>query len=145
MVLNDEVADDLTQDVFLRVVRGLERFEGRSEFSTWLFRIAMNTVKSHFAKQSRFAVQSHDDLPECTTTSTASPEGAVLQAELATEIQTALAGLSPKFRSAIVLVCLEGLPTSDAADIENCSTDTMYWRVHEARRQLKEVLAEHLS
>ena len=144
MVMNDEVADDLTQDVFLRVVRGLERFEGRSQFSTWLFRIAMNTVRSHFAKRTRF-VQSDNELLEFTTGSTASPACAVLQSELVTEIQKAMTALAPKLRAAIVLVCVEGMPSKDAAEIENCSIDTMYWRVHEARRQLKKLLAEHLS
>jgi len=47
MVLNHDAADDVTQDIFLRVVRGIDRFEGRSAFSTWLFRIAMNTVHSY--------------------------------------------------------------------------------------------------
>ena len=103
MVLNDEVADDLTQDVFLRVVRGLERFEGRSEFSTWLFRIAMNVVRSYFAKQKRSDVQSNDEFLELTTTgSTGSPACAVLQSELVTEIQMAIATLSPQLRAAIV-------------------------------------------
>ena len=69
----------------------------------------------------------------------------MLQAELATEVQSALAKLSPQLRAAIVLVCLQGEPANVAADIEGCSTDTMYWRVHEGRRQLKQSLAEHLS
>lgn len=145
MLLNHDAADDVTQDIFLRVVRGIERFEGRSEFSTWLYQVAMNTVRSYIKKRGRSRVQFHDELPEGSVVSRANPDGPVLQAELASEVQTALAGLSPQLRAAIVLVCLQGEPASIAAEIEGCSTDTMYWRVHEGRRQLKQSLAEHLS
>ncbi len=141
MLLDHSAADDVTQDIFLRVVRGIERFEGRSEFSTWLYQVAMNTVRTYLKRRGRSRVQFHDELPEGSAVSTAAPDGGVLQAEL----QTALSSLSPQSRAAIVLVCLQEQPASQAAEIEGYSTDTMYWRVHEARRQLKQLLAEHLS
>ncbi len=145
MVLNQDAADDVTQDIFLRVVRGIDRFEGRSKFSSWLFRIAMNTVHSYMkaCRASRF--EFCDELPAESTISRLAPDGPMLQAELTTEIQVPLARLSPPLRAAIVLVCLHGHSAAEAANIEDCSTDTMYWRVHEARRQLKELLAEHLQ
>lgn len=144
MLLDHAAADDVTQDIFLRVVRGIERFEGRSEFSTWLYQVAMNTVRTYLKRRARSRVQFHDELPEGSAVSTAAPDGAVMQAELTAEVQTALASLSPQLRAAIVLVCLQEQSARDAAEIECCSTDTMYWRVHEARRQLKQLLAEHL-
>jgi RNA polymerase sigma-70 factor, ECF subfamily len=145
MVLNHDAADDVTQDIFLRVVRGIERFEGRSAFSTWLFRIAMNTVHSYIKSRGASRFEFCNELPAELIVSRLAPDGPVLQAELATEIQAALAGLSPQLRAAIVLVCLQGHSAAEAACIEDCSTDTMYWRIHEARRQLKELLAEHLQ
>jgi DNA-directed RNA polymerase specialized sigma24 family protein len=101
----------------------------------------MNTVRTYLKRRARSRVQFHDELPEGAAVSLAAPDGAVIQAE----VQTALASLSPQLRAAIVLVCLQEQPASHAAEIEGCSTDTMYWRVHEARRQLKQRLAEHLS
>ena len=145
MVLDDDAADDVTQDIFVRVVRGIDHFEGRSEFSTWLFRIAMNTVHSHLSKHGHTRLQFHSDLPDYTTASHMPPDGAVLQAELTTEIQAALSRLTPPLRAAIVLVCLQSRVAADAAEIEGCSTQTMYWRVHEGRRHLKKLLAEHLQ
>ena len=145
MLLDQDATDDVTQDVFLRVIRGIDRFEGRSEFSTWLYQVAMNAVRSFIKSRGRSRVQFREELPEGSAVSTASPDGPVLQAELATEVQAALTTLSPQLRAAIVLVCLQGEPASVAAEIEGCSTDTMYWRVHEGRRQLKQSLAEHLS
>ncbi len=145
MLLDHNAADDVTQDVFLRVLRGLETFDGRSQFSTWLFRIAMNAVRSHITKGGRSRVQFQNDLPEDSKAVRSEPGGCMLEAELTTEFQAALAQLSPQLRAAIVLVCLQGKPTTDAAAIEGCSTDTMYWRVHEARKQLKSLLAEYLQ
>jgi len=145
MLLDHNAADDVTQEIFLRVVRGIDRFEGRSEFSTWLFRVAVNAVRTEIEKHSRSRVQFHEELPEDSTALHAAPDGPVLQAELTTEIHAAMAKLKPQLRAAIVLVCLQGKSATEAAEMEDCSTDTMYWRVHEARRQLKQLLAEHLQ
>jgi len=101
MLLNDDVADDVTQEVFLRVVRGIDRFEGRSEFSTWLFRVTLNTVRWHLKNRGRLGVQSYDELPEGLSVSMEAPEGGVMQAELATDVQAALGCLSPSLRAAI--------------------------------------------
>lgn len=144
MLLDHDAADDVTQDVFVRVVRGIDRFEGRSEFSTWLFRVAVNTVRSEIEKRGRSLIQSHEELPEHSAVTYAAPDGPVLQAELTTEIQAAMAELKPQLRAAIVLIGFQGKSATEAAEIEGCSTDTMYWRLHEARRQLKQLLAEHL-
>ncbi len=145
MLLDHNAADDVTQEIFVRVIRGIDRFEGRSAFSTWLMAVAMNAIRSERQKLGRSRLQFHADLPEPSTTILASPDGGVLQKELTSEIQAALAELKPQFRAAIVLVCLQGLPAADAATMEGCSADTMYWRVHEARKQLKKLLAEHLQ
>lgn len=144
MLLDHDAADDVTQDVFLRVARGIARFEGRSEFSTWLFQIAMNCSRSFLKRNGRSRVEFHDELPESSAVSQRQPDGAVLLAELTTDVQTALGQLSPQLRAAVVLVCLQKQPPATAAEIEGCSTDTMYWRVHKARQELKQLLAEHL-
>lgn len=144
MLLDRAAADDVTQEIFLRVMRGIDRFDGRSQFSTWLYRITMNAVSSYLKKRGRAREQFHGELPEGLALSTTAPEGGVMLAELVTEVETALAHLSPTLRAAIVLVCLQGHSPATAAEIEGCSRDTMYSRVHEARRQLKQLLAERL-
>ena len=145
MLLDHAAADDVTQDVFLRVVRGIDRFEGRAEFSTWLFQIAMNAARTFLKQRGQARVEFRDALPDGAAVATDRPDGPALLQELTTEVQTAMAQLSPQLRAAVVLVCLQKQPAAVAAEIEGCSTDTMYWRVHEARRQLKQLLAEHLS
>ncbi len=145
MVLDDSVADDLTQEVFLRGCRGLTGFNGKSQFSTWIFRIAMNTTYSYLTRRDRSPVEFHADVPERFEVGTAGPEQAVVQAEFEDEVAAALSELSPKLRAAIVLVSLQQLGVSKSASIEGCSTATMYWRIHEARKQLKHRLRKHLS
>jgi DNA-directed RNA polymerase specialized sigma24 family protein len=79
------------------------------------------------------------------TSADSSPDRAVLQAELSTEVETAVASLSPTLRGAVVLVCLQGFSSAEAAEIEDCSAATIHWRVHEGRQKLKRLLKEHLS
>jgi RNA polymerase sigma-70 factor (ECF subfamily) len=144
MVLDPSAADDLTQEVFLRVVRGLSTFNGRAKFSTWLYRLAMNTTHSFLAGRGRSPVGFHAELPETAQTRHPQPESAAMEAELQTAIEAALGELSPKLRGAVVLTALQRLDVREAARIEGCTTATMYWRIHEARRQLKKRLRKHL-
>jgi RNA polymerase sigma-70 factor (ECF subfamily) len=147
MVHNDAEADDVTQEVFLRAIRGVESFDCRAEFSTWLYRVTMNTTYSYLKRRSRSRspVDFRSELHDPMTSADSSPDRAVLQAELLTEVDTAVASLSPTLRGAVVLVCLQGFSPAEAADIEGCSADTIHWRIHEGRRKLKRLLKEHLS
>ena len=144
MVLDHAITDDLTQEVFLKAIRALNTFEGRAAFSTWLCRIAMNTANSYLARQSRSPVAFCAIVPD----SEAGPsiaEQTLAQREFNDEIETALRSLSPKLRAAIVLTCLQGLTAQEAAGLEGCSTATMYWRIHQARKTLKHHLGKHLT
>ena len=145
MVHSNSDADDLTQEVFVRAVRGVQTFDCRAEFSTWLYRVAMNTTYSFLKRRGRSRVEFHSDMQEPVTPADSAPDRAVLQAELTAEVETAVASLSPNLRGAIVLVCLQGLSPSEAAEVEGCSTATIHWRVHEGRQKLKRLLREHLS
>lgn len=145
MVLDEEAADDLTQEVFLKAFRGLAKFDGRAAFSTWIYRIAMNTTYSFLARRKQSPVQFGAELPEPSTGSSDSPDRVAMQAELSGQIGRALDRLSPKLRAAIVLTSLHDWSPAEAAKIEGCSTATMYWRIHEARKQLHQQLATWLQ
>ncbi len=145
MVLDKTVADDLTQEVFLRAIRGLAGFDGRAKFSTWLYRVAMNTTHSFLARRNRSPVSFQRELPDQPQQTSKTPEGTAMENELDGAIRAALADLTPKLRAAIVLTALEQKDAAEAARIEGCSTATMYWRIHEARKQLKKRLEGHLA
>jgi RNA polymerase sigma-70 factor (ECF subfamily) len=136
MVLNDADADELTQEVFMKVIRNISRFKGNAKFSTWLYKITMNTVRSFFRSKGRNPVEHHEEPPEVHDYSNDPVEYATA-CEMSVRVEKALAGLSPILRSAIVLTSLNGLSVREAAKAEGCIAATMYWRVHEARRILK--------
>jgi DNA-directed RNA polymerase specialized sigma24 family protein len=68
-----------------------------------------------------------------------------MDGELASRIEQAMAQLSTKLRAALVLTAIERLPAGEAAAIEGCSAATMHWRVHQARKQLKQHLQGYLK
>lgn len=145
MVLNEADADDLTQEVFLRAFHGLEGFEGRSRFSTWLYRIAMNTARTFLRSRTRTPACRGEELAEEPDRGGGGPDQAAMARELDADIEAALGSLSPTLRAAIVLTAIHGLNGREAARIEGCATATMYWRVHKARKILKRQLGHYLA
>jgi RNA polymerase sigma-70 factor (ECF subfamily) len=142
MVLDDSVADDLTQDTLIRAVRGLAGFRQESEFSTWLCAIATNCVRRHFRRQTPRAVSLDANIGMA---SGERPEFAAMGQEMDVAIRHALDQLTPKLRTAVVLISLNGLDANQAAAIEGCTAATMHSRLHEARCRLKQLLRGHLS
>jgi RNA polymerase sigma-70 factor, ECF subfamily len=145
MVLDDAAADDLCQEVFLRAYRGLPGFHGKARFSTWLFRIAMNSTHDYLRQRKSSPVEFRAQLPEGGAPLGSPPDEAALRSELEAKIESALGSLSPKLRAAIVLTSLHEKSPQEAATIEGCSTATMYWRIHKARKLLKEKLQDYLA
>ncbi len=145
MVLHHADADDLTQQVFVRVARNIGQFHGRSTFSTWLYRITMNCAKSFLLKRQRIPTDKAVELLDTQAPAGSQPDQALAYQELDTHIREAIGNLSAKLRAAIILTIIQDVPLAEAARIENCTIPTMYWRVHEARKQLKSWLQEDLS
>ncbi|MFF3013282.1 sigma-70 family RNA polymerase sigma factor [Streptomyces sp. NPDC057939] len=136
-----QAADDLTQDVFLRALRALPRFEGRSSARTWLLSIARRTVVDshrHAAARPRTA----DRTDWQTAAEQAQPRGVpgfddgIALAEL-------LAGIPAERREAFVLTQLLGLPYADAAAAIGCPVGTVRSRVARARLSLTALLTDN--
>lgn len=142
MVLNDADADELTQEVFLRVIGGIEGFRRGAAFSTWLHRITMNTANSFLARKSRNPVETRECPPDPPAALAWNPASAVMAAENGSRVGDALKVLSPRLRAAIVLTAIHGFSLKEAADAERCLVATMYWRVHQARKELRQILDE---
>lgn len=142
MTFDDAAADDITQEVFLKVMRGLKSFRNESKFSTWLYRITMNTAHIHLRKQKQMVSGNPSSLAEVVERLPTAEQHAI-NGEVLAQLDSALRDLSPQLRAAIVLTAIQQLSPSEAAAIENCSTATMYWRVHQARKQLKQRIERH--
>jgi len=156
MTCNRSIADDITQDVFLKVTGALGKFKGDSLFSTWLYRIAMNTIYTRLRKEKHIVgktsssdanvslkLQQSDQ--QRVSVDNLTPERLVLQKEMLAEIDRGIQNLKPEFRAAIVLTAFQGLTPGEAAEVENCTPQTMYWRLNQVRNQLKKELKRYLQ
>ncbi|AKT36237.1 RNA polymerase sigma factor [Chondromyces crocatus] len=141
-------AEDVTQETFVRAYQALGRFDGRSEPFTWLYRIAvnlsLNTIRAR--KPTRDATSSDDPrveslLRETRLTFGGDPATASQQKQLATALCDGIDALSDTLRTTLILVCIDGVPHEEASKILGCPEGTVAWRVHEARRKLREYLA----
>lgn len=147
---NVEDAEDALQEGLLAAYRNLKRFEGRSQFSTWLTRIVINaSLMRRRSMRARPAVSLENFSDEENTipaeerfaTDDPSPEEIYERRELNNLINANLAELSPVLRDAFVLRESQGLTTSEAARALGVSENTLKARLWRARQQLAERLA----
>jgi RNA polymerase sigma-70 factor (ECF subfamily) len=147
LVGNAEDAQDVVQDAFLHAYQALDGFKGDSQFFTWLYRIAVNTAISLRRKQ-RVAV-SMDAAREGTAaldpvdpSEDARPGHALEQAEQERRVQRALARLSVEHRTVLILKDMEGQRYEAMAEVLQVPVGTIRSRLHRARLELRELLAE---
>lgn len=130
-------AEDLTQDTFVNAWRSLPGYEGRSSFSTWLHRIAVNVVLEHRRRTARRLrrVEPVDDLDRLGA-STPAPD-----AGLDLDLRAALERLPPGARAVFILHEVEGFTHEEIAEMGGVTTGTTKTQLHRARRLLREALS----
>ena len=149
---NREDANDLAQETFIKAFRSLDRFRGRSQFFTWLYRIAVNTTLSHLKKNRLRHFFNYEDLQEETVqaewldamTSASRSDRPVILRELQEKLNEALQQLSPKHRAVVVLFEVEGMSHEEIAEILKVSTGTVRSRLHYAKQQLQSLLQPYV-
>jgi RNA polymerase sigma-70 factor, ECF subfamily len=149
---NAEDAEDALQEGLLSAYRNLKRFEGRSQFSTWLTRIVINAaLMRRRSKKSRPAVSledtSHEDelpIAERYADESPNPEQVFAGREIREMIRENLEELSPLLRTAFVLREVEGYTTGEAARKLGVTENTLKARLWRARHQLAERLSRRL-
>jgi RNA polymerase sigma factor (sigma-70 family) len=140
---NQQDAEDLTQETFVRVFRSLADFSPGT-FEGWLHRITTNLFLDMVRRRQRIRF---DALPEDTERlpgSAPSPEQVYADTHLDPQVQAALDALSPEFRVAVVLCDIEGLTYEEIAATLGIKLGTVRSRIHRGRVQLREALA-HLA
>ena len=149
MTRNRESADDLTQDVFLKAYSSLKNFRAESGFGTWLYRIAVNTVKDHLRKEGRKRALPFDESIQ--DSSLSSQEDTILKREQEREdaskrrlLHRAVETLPEKYRVILTLRDIQGIPYSDIADILRISPGTVDSRLFRARKLLKKQMGRML-
>ncbi|HEY2200887.1 MAG TPA: sigma-70 family RNA polymerase sigma factor [Solirubrobacteraceae bacterium] len=146
--LDPQEADEVAQEVFVRAWRGLARFEGRSKFSTWLYRIAFNEAQRRLARRppptALHRPGDEQEIAALPDTRGAGPQARILEREFGQMLDRALAQLPPDLRAAVVLRDLEGLSTEEAAAVAGVRQAAFKSRLHRGRMQLRALLEPYL-
>lgn len=143
-VADGDEAQEVTQEAFLRAWRSIGRFEGRSRFFTWLYRIGINEAKRRAARRTQATVVSLDDepVPEAPDWSEA-PETRSQQADLRRVLEEAVRALPLEYRTPIILRDVEGLTTREAAEVMDLGEAAFKSRLHRARLAVRRTLDEY--
>jgi RNA polymerase sigma-70 factor (ECF subfamily) len=136
-------ADDIAQEVFLKAYRALPQFEGRSQFFTWVYRMAVNRSLNSRRDRQRRGEDTIDD-PRLELAIAVDARGNPgREAELRqtyARLLRALDQLPIDMRTTVILVSLQGMSHGEAGVIQKVSEGTIAWRMHEARRRLHEAM-----
>lgn len=124
-----EDAQDITQNACVKLAQSIYSFEGKSAFTSWLYRLVINTGKDWYKSQKR-----HPSNPELLET--ASVQDRTDKQLYAKQVIAAVRDLPDGEKEAVLLVLGEGLSHKEAADALNCKESTISWRIHEARKKL---------
>jgi RNA polymerase sigma-70 factor, ECF subfamily len=137
-------ADDIAQEVFLKAYRALPQFEGRSQFFTWVYRMAVNRSLNARRDRLRRGEDTLDD-PRLELAIAVDARGNPgREAELRqtyARLLRALDQLPIEMRTTVILVSLQGMSHGEAGVIQKVSEGTIAWRMHEARRRLHDAMA----
>jgi len=148
-VHDTDEAKDIYQEVFIRVYRGLKNFEMKSEFSTWLFRIATNvclTHKSRSKKHLQLSIDEHivtedDEVQKYELANDELDPGEIMtNIDLGNIIRSAVDSLSSKQRMTFILKHYEGYKIREIADMLNCKEGTVKKYLFDAIRNLRKKL-----
>ena len=139
-----DVADDVTQEAFLRAWRSLERFELGRPFGPWVCRIAANLAVNH-VRSPRAREEGLPDGHAETRTNAPGPLGALLDAEGATVLEKAMGQLPQEQRAVLVLRVVEELSYAEIAETLGISPGTVMSRLFRARERLAQALSPYLG
>ncbi len=146
---NVQEAEDITQEVFLRIHHKLDKFERKSEFKTWIYRVTLNLCMDRNrtidrrAKYWSFKPFRHvsNALESQNFTNTRNVDAQIWGNEVQEILHKALMKVKPDWRNVLVLKDIEGLTYKEIAKIANCSEGTVCSRLNRGRKALRAALA----
>lgn len=129
-------AEDIAQNVCIKLGRAVSSFKAQAAFSSWLYRVTLNAVRD-FQRASARHSQRVKALASVSDEATpATQETEVMQNDLWAQVKT----LPAKQRDAVLLIFSEGLNHAEAADIMGCAESTVSWHIHKAKQTLRNLL-----
>jgi len=152
IVQDDAEAEDVMQEAYARAFSQLAQFQGRSAWSTWVTRIAVNEALGRLRRQGRFVntdvtemEEARMDEPTRGDPATAGPEDQVAARELNGYLERAVDSLPDIYRTVFVLREVEELSTAETADCLGISEELVKVRLHRARGELRRRLEAHVG
>lgn len=134
---NRAEAEDIAQDVCVKLASILGTYRADAAFTTWLQRVAYNVMIDRARRRRHETLPGNDTVIALVDAAdTRTPEAVVIGAEL----WAAVRALPPKLRDAVLLVYAQDLSHLEAAEVMGCSEKTVSWHLHEARKRLKGIL-----
>ena len=155
MVRDRELAEDLSQETFIKALNAIESYRPEFKFSSWIFKIANNAAIDHLRRRELDTLSldgsPHAETPEAMQATALqigarqeSPLDTVEAKELGSEIEAAIGRLRPEYRSCILLRHVEGRAYEEIAEIMDLPLGTVKTYIHRARNELRVALA-HLK
>lgn len=138
-------AEDVVQETFVRAWRGLSSFRGDAQFSTWLYRIAVNEANRHLARETRRELVSYEDVMMKVPDISADVPRRAESSETRRQLERLLAELPGNYRAPVVLRDVEGLSNEEAADLLGLDLRNFKSRLHRGRMALRKALEELAS
>jgi RNA polymerase sigma-70 factor, ECF subfamily len=132
-------SEEVAQEVFVRIFRGLGRFRGDSQLSTWIYRLAVNASLSHVTRRPR-----HEGDDEALANLPA-PEVGGSDPRVSERLEQALGLLPAGYRAVLVLHDINGMNHEEVAEILGCQVGTSKSQLHKARARMRELLGPALA
>lgn len=139
-VHNETIAEDLTQEIFVKCFKGLPTYKGQSSIKTWLWRIAINHAKDYLKSWYNQNVTITEDAFLNSATSSSSVEQIVVQQDEDAALAAAVMNLPINYREVIYLVYFEELSMKEAAAVLQLNENTIKTRLRKGKLLLKNIL-----
>lgn len=139
MLSNKEDAQDMTQEVFIRVFEKINQFNFKSSFSTWLYRVTVNMCKNELRRRKKQKQDAEElkDYYEQIQPSMESPEEELMREERKVKLRQALTEIKEDYRTILVLREMEGMSYKELSEVLKCSVGRVKSRLNEARMELR--------
>lgn len=149
MTGNHDVADDLTQEAFLKAYVAFDQFKAGTNYKAWIFRILTNLCRDYLRRENRSPVKTWDTDENNATLANSTgfenqPDLQLQQGQFYTDALDAIACLSPELRLIVCLSLLEELTYQEIADVANIPIGTVRSRLSSGRKRLKGLLKAHV-
>ena len=142
-IQDQDEAQDVAQEAFIKAYRALKNFRGESAFYTWIYRIAVNTAKNHLVSRGRRPPGSDVEIEDAeyydggaALHETSDPESTLLRDELEKVIYDAIAALPDDLRTAVTLREFDGLSYEEIAEVMDCPVGTVRSRIFRGREAI---------